>query len=249
MKASSHSMKQDFVEKRRERTRFSKLNRNLQRAGGMKLEAYCIPEICNKCWKIIDDEKLRGKAMWQTCVVLTSEEKCCPKPNHFWSLFRSQGECSDSAEQEEVVSFEMDFEGCELMRASENDFDEILHLSNTEIKEDSSFQLRLDPRDCLLTKTVICWPQKNVTSVVIWQIMALLGLLTSTITLMIFIVRKMQIQKKALKESHSARLLLTGSPSVYSNYGIADNLFQEDRSNISSSNVSKLLSPISNRND
>ena len=42
------------------------------------------------------------------------------------SLFRSQGECSDSAEQEEVVSFEMDFEGCELMRASENDFDEIL---------------------------------------------------------------------------------------------------------------------------
>jgi len=38
MKASSHSMKQDFVEKRRERTRFSKLNRNLQRAGGMKLE-------------------------------------------------------------------------------------------------------------------------------------------------------------------------------------------------------------------
>ena len=64
--------------------------------------------------------------MWQTCVVLTSEEKCCPRPNHFWSLFRSQKSCGDSSRRKEVISIEMDLKRCELMTASENDFDQIL---------------------------------------------------------------------------------------------------------------------------
>ena len=66
--------------------------------------------------------------MWQTCVVLTSEEKCCPKPNHFWSLFRSQGQksCDGASKREEIIKAEIDPEVCELMAESENDFDQIL---------------------------------------------------------------------------------------------------------------------------
>ncbi|CAG5104517.1 Oidioi.mRNA.OKI2018_I69.chr1.g1295.t1.cds [Oikopleura dioica] len=205
----------------------------------MKLEAYCIPEICNKCWKIIDKEKFRGTAMWQTCMVLTSEEKCCAPPTHFWSLFRSQGEiCEDSSRIIEETSVDLDSEDCEFIQSPGNGLVGILEFEDME--DESSPKINVNAKSCLLTKTVICGPKENL-SIFVLQIMALVGLVTATVFIMVFIVHKMRAQKQALKESHSARMFYSNSPSVLSNYGLTDALLlnQEETSKASS----KLLSP------